>query len=303
MPSGDSRRLGAAHAPREPADTPPARGRARRSVLRFASSYVNCHVRRGIRYASGLYKWWYVDGTVPVDLRMLISPLRYDILVRADFFQLLDQFRPLYDADPPAFVALASDSAYYRWYLNVEMATYRPYFLHDEPAFRRHFARRVRRNVELLDRFRAMGFDTTQTVTLFAGQQTSSTRTGKWVPRPFYAGDGCHRLALLWYSGAQELQPEQYRIRFEQRLRPLDMTSRVLSQGIGREQYWKFLSYYYSDALFESSAPLLRWVNEHRPNVYRELQDIITVDSACFGEQAANVLPIQLLTGGISSPT
>ena len=277
-PGGHSRLRGATFVSLGSADPPPCGDRACRSLLRFASSYVNCHMRRGLRYASGFYKWWYVDGNAPVDLRMLISPLRYDILIRADFFHLLDQYRQLYDADPLAFMALASESAYWRWYRNVEMAAYRPYFLHDDSAFGRHFAKRVQRNVALLDRFRAIGFDRTQTVTLFAGQEIGPTATGKWVPRPLYAGDGCHRLALLWYSGAQELKPEQYRVRFQRRLQPLDMTYRVLLQNIGRVRYWEFLSYHYSDQTFTDMDSLSDWVSTHRPYAHRELQNVISVD-------------------------
>jgi hypothetical protein len=67
----------------------------------------------------------HLPGTEPVPLDELISPLRYDIVVRADHFRFLDDRLDLFERDPAAYVRLATGHPYFTWYTEVALPRYR----------------------------------------------------------------------------------------------------------------------------------------------------------------------------------
>lgn len=146
------------------------------------------------------------------DLRIdeLVSPLRYDIVVRMAFFRFIRAHRELALGDPPAFTELALDHPYAVWF--DEVVVPRLGRRVSSPATRLSaFHRRVCRTVRLDERFARHGFDARHPVSVryVPGFTTSA---GKTLRERFYPVDGCHRLALLSLQGSPVLPRAFYRI-------------------------------------------------------------------------------------------
>ena len=58
----------------------------------------------------------YRPGSEALVIDELISPLRYDVLVRSQLFELLAAERACFDRSPDAFVDLARQTDYHRWF-------------------------------------------------------------------------------------------------------------------------------------------------------------------------------------------
>ncbi len=85
-----------------------------------------------------------VTGTHPVVIDDLVSPLRYDILVRQQYFEFLAQHHTLYDRDFPELVELSRQHPYFAWFTSVLAPQYMPDLLagHDG-AIRTAFADKI----------------------------------------------------------------------------------------------------------------------------------------------------------------
>jgi hypothetical protein len=158
--------------------------------------------------------WRTVVPSHPAGIAGLVSPLRYDILVRARFFRLLDEHRDRFRADRAALHAAARDHAYRVWFRELWCTYWAPHLLDDPAGFDRAYARRVDASWELKESFDAHGLDPARPITLHRA------RTG----RRLFAGDGCHRLALLLLAGEREVPAGAYRIRQHLRLPPGNAT-------------------------------------------------------------------------------
>ena len=148
-------------------------------------------------------------GQEPIRVEQLISPLRYDVLVRAQFFQFLAG-RATGESDTQ-LVDAACHEPYAVWFREVAMARFRPWVLQDPAALRASFAERVLASRALLRSFTSKGFDARKPVTLRLSTGVQTTDTGARVSRTVHVGDGGHRLALLLHSGS-ELLPHMYRL-------------------------------------------------------------------------------------------
>jgi hypothetical protein len=211
-------------------------------------------------------------GDNPIRVAKLISPLRYDVLVRAQFFEFLSG-RPV---DEPAdqLVTAAWDEPYAVWFRDVAMARFRPWVLKDPQALKDGYAERVLASRDLWKSFTSNGFDarTPVTLRLSAGMQT--TDTGARVSRTIHVGDGGHRLALLLQSGS-DLLPEMYRL--DPRPMPLIDNTALLLQplGVSDADYCAFLRGGYTRRSCPDLRSLVTVVSEEDAMAGAELRSVI----------------------------
>ena len=198
-------------------------------------------------------------GTESVSLGSLVSPLRYDIVVRGEYFEWLALHREILD-DPPRLIELSRSEPYFSWFAGVVVPRFRPELATDPDGLLEAFGDRVMRSVSLLRSVEESGFDPKQPLTLETGRWIQPTATGKRLARRLYPGDGCHRLALLMARGETVLEPGTYRIRTVLRFEPLDNTAPMLRElPVTRSAYHEFLELSYGSlvhtALPEGEAP------------------------------------------------
>ena len=223
-------------------------------------------------------------GSVPVSVAELISPLRYDILVRERFLDRLMRVARPRDA-------LDSDEgfAYRTWFEGVVVPRFMPELRSDPDAIAAAFADRVERSAGLVRSFAASGYDRRRPIILQAGRHLKPTDTGKRIARPVFAGDGCHRLALLRARGASELGPDDYLVQRSATLEPIDNTAIMIPLlDLDLEEYLAFLSLCYApDARPASEAELRMRVSERAPDRMEELDDVLRVDLPLLGAGGA----------------
>jgi hypothetical protein len=167
-------------------------------------------------------------GERAIDIAELISPLRYDVLVRAQFFDFLANRPPGESED--ALLAAAQSEPYAVWFRAVAMARFRPWVLQDPAVLAESFAERVRASRALLASFGARGYDPSKPVTLRVTSGVQRSDTGVPMHRTVHVGDGGHRLALLLQSRSV-LEPSMYRL--DPRPMPLIDNTAVLHRALG----------------------------------------------------------------------
>jgi hypothetical protein len=191
-------------------------------VKRRASATVARSLRRALTWKPKK------AGDRVIDIAELISPLRYDVLVRAQFFAFLQE-RPEGESDA-ALVSAATSEPYAVWFREVAMARFRPWVLADPELLRESFAERVLSGRALLRSFQARGYDPSSPVTLRVTSGVRMSDTGAPIHRTVHVGDGGHRLALLLQAGSA-LQPSMYRL--DPRPMPLIDNTAVLHRALG----------------------------------------------------------------------
>ena len=214
-------------------------------------------------------------GTGPVPVAELISPLRYDILVRERFLDRLAH------VDQPGDAVAGSEGLAYRaWFEGLVVPRFMPKLLGDPDAISAAFADRVQRSADLLRSFADSGYDRGRPIVLQAGRRLQPTATGKRLARPVFAGDGCHRLALLRTSGTSDLAPDDYVVERSATLKPIDNTATLIPLlRIGIKEYLAFLSLCYAPGANPASEAELRaWVAERVPERAAELDGVLRVD-------------------------
>jgi hypothetical protein len=211
-------------------------------------------------------------GDRAIRVAELISPLRYDVLVRAQFFEFLAGRPAGESADE--LVEAARDEPYAVWFREVAMARFRPWVLTDAGAFQSNFSERVLASRDLLTSFTAKGFDSRTPVTLRVGSGVQVADSGARVSRTIHVGDGGHRLALLLQSGL-DLEPDMYRL--DPRPMPLiDNTARLIGPlGLGDEEYCRFLAAGYTQAPCQDLQTLCAVVASEDASAAAELRSVL----------------------------
>ncbi len=215
-----------------------------------------------------------------MELAELVSPLRYDILVRAHFLARLEVAGP----DLDQVVREALGGPYHTWFSTIALPRYRPREAADQRRSLAAFRERVHRSAELVASFRAHGFDQRFPVLLRTARPGARTAGGKLAPRALYAGDGCHRLALLLAAGHRWVEPAWYRVRRDPVDAPIDNTHPLLEPlAIGAAEYHRFVSLGYGLAGSPAGLPadrqtLLRRVAAERPDRLAELERLLEID-------------------------
>jgi hypothetical protein len=217
----------------------------------------------------------------PAEIAALISPLRFDILVRASYFEFYADRRDLYRADFKAFASRARGHSYFHWFRDVMCVNWQPHVLANAQDFEAAWEARLRAAAELHDSFEARGFDTRFPITLYAARRVRPTESGKRVSRSLYAGDGNHRLALLLASGEQSLSPAYYRIKRFRHLAPPDTTPIMLDAlRPSVDQYLDFVEMGYPSIRVERVDHGFELAHTSDERLRKEVGQLLDVDSA-----------------------
>ncbi|HET8600732.1 MAG TPA: hypothetical protein VFL99_10430 [Segeticoccus sp.] len=215
------------------------------------------------------------DGVSDVSIRRLISPLRYDVVVRAQFFDLLESRYGTSRWDVDGIAREATSHPYHVWFTDVAMARFRPWVLTDGDLLASQFAERVRRSMALWTSYRQRGFDTRQPVTLRVTQVDTLTDTGVELPARLHVGDGGHRLAVLLASGRDLLEPAMYRVDPRPFTRLIDNTAILLpSLQLTQEQYARFVAPAFMDRSAASCADVLTELAGRSPGRHQQARDV-----------------------------
>ena len=217
-------------------------------------------------------------GSEPVRIRRLVSPLRYDVLVRAQFFAFLEQERRAGRLEAPGaeLVDAARDEPYFVWFEKVAMARFRPWVLQDPDLLHEQYAERVMRSAALWKSFQANGFDRRYPVMLRGVKGPRRTDSGAVVDRRLHVGDGGHRLALLLAGGQEELAPGMYRVDRRPATGLIDNTAVLLpALGLSEQDYATFLSAGYAEVELDDLADLVAHVRDHDPARLGELETVL----------------------------
>ena len=189
-------------------------------------------------------------GTEPVRIGDVVSPLRYDVMIRVRHFELHAERRELFASDFDAYERLVRAEPYFVWFRTragadvVAVAARRPGRRSSERG-----ASGCALSAALFDSFEANGFDSAHPIELHAGRRVRETPTGKRISRAIYSGDGNHRLALLLAAGHESLRPAEYRVKRYRSLVPTDSTGFLLREtGAGWSEYRSFLELGYPSA-------------------------------------------------------
>ena len=257
-------------------------------MRRAITAFVERH-SHGIRRLPRLVRFAYQPGREPIPIDHLVSPLRYDIVVRERYFELLRERRALAEEDFQAFLELSRQQPYFTWFTQIAIPGHRSEMVGDDGRIDAAFERRVRGCIELHDAFESTGYDRRRPIILRTGHQIAPTSTGKRLARRIYAGDGCHRLACLRVAGVDVLEPDMYRLHVAQVFTPRDDTALLLrAMAISPRDYFTFLSLSYADRELYSEEALVDHVRSTAPDRLREIQEVIAVDSPLL---AATVQP------------
>lgn len=217
-------------------------------------------------------------GTEPVEIDELISPLRYDVLIRERFLDRVASASGR--ADIEAAVASPEGRDYRSWFERITVPRFKPQLAGDPVAVADAFAERVRRSVDLCRSFAATGYDPARPLLLRSGRRIAATATGKRMQRRLFVGDGCHRLALLRLGGTTVLEPGAHRIEIVPTLTPLDNTAALIPLlGLRPRSYFRFLALAYAPGTgCDTEEQLRRHVAAERPDLLPELEGVLRVD-------------------------
>ena len=220
-------------------------------------------------------------GRESVSIDSLVSPLRYDIVVRERFIEFFEENEALYDSDFEEFARRSRSHPYYVWFSRVSVPKFRPYLLAGDELLERAFEDRLHDTVALVRGFRETGPDGVTPILLRTGRRIEPTTSGKHVIRSLYATDGSHRLALLRRAGLRALAPAMYRVAVTRSFRPRDNTALLLeSLAVSHDEYFAFLALGYGNGSCASEDALLEHVRQADPQRLAELQAVIAADSS-----------------------
>jgi hypothetical protein len=245
----------------------------------------------GVKRATRLGNYWYwlqiPELEAGVDISSLICPLRYDVIVRRDFYSFYAAQRDLYNSDFDTFVKLVGESSYFTWYVRSDTIRSRPYLLDDPDSLWIRFVNRIRKAVALFEDMLKNGYDERTPIILKTAEHllppTGDRReppTGKFISDRYFMADGCHRLAFLMMMGITVLPADHFRVKCFREFSPFDSTSLLAgSLPITPKEYFTFLSSRYCHpAIFESGDSFFGYIRDHRPELVDELLSIVQVD-------------------------
>lgn len=215
-------------------------------------------VRNQLRRATGRGNYWYwMDAPElhqGIALAELVCPLRYDVIVRRDFFPFYVLNRDLYLNDFAEFVRQVAGTRYYIWYMQSEAVRSNRQLRGNPRALQAGLADRVRRAVELFESVRTQGFRPEFPIVLKTAEQLlppttdrGGAPTAKRVRARYFLADGCHRVALLMALGHTTLPANYFRVKCFREFSPFDSTS-LLARALPLDEptYFRYLSTLYA---------------------------------------------------------
>lgn len=263
-----------------------------RQGLRYLhSSKTLARISNWLSRTTRLGNYWYwleaPDLKDGIEIASIVSPLRYDVLVRRDFFSFYAAQRGLYYCDFETFVKLAKKGPYYVWFIESETVRCLPHLRGNAEALDVLFAHRLIKSAALYDSVTQEGYTPEFPIVLKTAERLlpptadkSAPPTGKFVSGRYFMADGCHRLALLMALGYTVLPSNYFQVKCFRRFSPFDSTS-ILAQTlpIKPAAYFAFLSSRYCPPhCFEDKAGFLGYISQHKPELLSEVLSLIRVD-------------------------
>lgn len=235
----------------------------------------NRRARRLLRVCPGFSRL--DEGRSPLDIGRLVSPLRFDVLVRQSFFEFVDAHPDVHD-DPAALARAARGHPYRVWFEAVAVHRIRPGAR--PPEVEEAFRERIDKTLRLMRSFAERGFDDQYPIVLRTAGPEARTATGKRLAGRLYPSDGCHRLALLRWAGHRSVMPSWYQVRIEPGWEPPDNTATLMSLlGMSPSDYFEFLSLGYGTGVCSDEASLLDHVAAVAPDALEEVRRIVALDA------------------------
>jgi hypothetical protein len=217
--------------------------------------------------------------TEPARIGELVSPLRYDVLLRARHFVFHAEHRDLYARDFDAYARRASEQPYYVWLTRVMLPAWRPEMTRSPELVETAWRERLQASAALYESYTRHGFDETQPIELYAGRSVQPAPTGKRVSHRLFAGDGNHRLSLLMGAGQKELLPSQYRVRRYRALVPADTSGFLLgATAASWSEYRAFIELGYPGVSLEPEGGRVKVVCAD-PGLRAEVEAVVAIDA------------------------
>lgn len=209
----------------------------------------------------------------------IVCPLRYDILVRAEFIEFLANNDGLLATAREAILESPAARAYEVWFREVAILRFSPEIYHDGNQVRQRFAIRVEKTKRLWESISLNGFDSAHQIKLRSGKSILEVN-GKSVSGPFFAGDGCHRIACLLVMGKKYLEPKEYEVALWPKFQPLDNTALLIDKlPITVSDYLTFISRGYCEGQTLATAnEAVAYLEKHDPDRLTELKSILEHD-------------------------
>lgn len=177
-----------------------------------------------------------------IELASLISPLRFDVIVRLDFVTALGREIDAGRGELPVALELAATTGYATWFRTIA-ALRVPGATRSIETLESALRTRVRKTLELQTGFMRAGFDARHPVTIRISSQLETTTTGKVIAPRLLPHDGCHRLALLLWAGRTHIDPGEYLVLRSTSFRPPDNTATLLRHlDVDLATYLRFLT-------------------------------------------------------------
>jgi O-antigen/teichoic acid export membrane protein len=213
-------------------------------------------------------------GTVDVVLDELVSPLRYDVIVRQQFFAFLDANVELLD-EFGDLVIEARHQPYYVWYRDIVVGP-RTKLLKGR-TLDEAFADQIERVLAMRARFNPAD-ESWGDLLLREVPAGTLTTTGKVVGPRLVPVDGCHRIALLRHHGRKVLPAGAYQlVGDKQSVR--DNTALLIPRlRLTEEQYLDYLAMGFDEEAPGGFAELVARVALRHPDRSAELESVISVD-------------------------
>jgi len=236
---------------------------------------IKSHIKRFIVSSPEI-----VPGTkigIELDIDSLICPLRYDIVVRIEFFRFLEQEWDLYTSNLSSFLNAPPVKNYYIWFKEVATARFEPKLYHHDELIMPKFIERVHKSAALWASMETNGLDASNPIRLRSGKVIHCVNEKK-IHAQYYAGDGCHRMACLYVNGARTLQPKDYEVVIFKEFQPLDNTDILYKKlPLSTADYCRFISSYYCNSQELSTInEILQYIETHRHELLPVVRSIVT---------------------------
>jgi O-antigen/teichoic acid export membrane protein len=213
-------------------------------------------------------------GTIDVILDELVSPLRYDVIVRQQFFAFLDANVDLLE-EFNDLVIEARHEPYYIWFRDIVVGD-RTKVLKGR-SIDEAFADQVERVLAVRARFNPAD-ESWGELLLRELPAGTLTTTGKTVGPRFVPVDGCHRIALLRHHGRKILPAGTYRLVGDRQSARDNTAILVPTLRLTEAEYLDFLAMGFDEDAPDSFADLVAGVAAHHPERSAELESVISID-------------------------
>jgi O-antigen/teichoic acid export membrane protein len=213
-------------------------------------------------------------GTIDIILDELVSPLRYDVIVRQQFFAFLDANADLLD-EFNDLVVEAKAEPYYVWFKDIVVGE-RTKLLKGR-TLDEAFADQIERVLAVRARFNPADESWGELLVreLPAGTHTT---TGKVVGPRFVPVDGCHRIGLLRHHGRKILPAGTYRLVGDRQAVRDNTAILVPRLRLSEQEYLDYLAMGFDEDAPESFADLVAGVATRHPERSPELESVISID-------------------------